>query len=218
VVYQYSFKRSQNDNRAINKMIERAEAVATGTRPLKNYRFVKITDATKAVDWKLAVRARYLAGLEGFVTNIGIDTMYGPQVVAAYNDLYQIERSFRMAKSDLAARPIFHRIRDSIEAHLTIVFTALAVSREATKPKPSSTTSKRVVTKPIQLRSEAAESSLASAAPRLDSLVCSLRSRATHSMINWIASGPVVAQIGPGTSLPAGTTLPPVGQHMEGVG
>lgn len=34
-----------------------------------------------------------------------------------------------MAKSDLAARPIFHRTRDSIEAHLTIVFAALAVSR-----------------------------------------------------------------------------------------
>jgi hypothetical protein len=131
VVYHYSFKRSQNDNRAINKMIERAEAVAAGTRPLKKDRFVKITDATKAVDWKLVERARYLAGLKGYVTNIGIDTMDGPHVVAAYNDLYQIERSFRMAKSDLAARPIFHRIRDSIEAHLTIVFTALAVSREA---------------------------------------------------------------------------------------
>ena len=36
-----------------------------------------------------------------------------------------------MAKSDLAARPMFHRVRDSIEAHLTIVFAALAVSREA---------------------------------------------------------------------------------------
>lgn len=131
MVYHYSFKRSQNDNRAINKMIERAEAVAAGTRPLKKDRFVKITDATKAVDWKLVERARYLAGLKGYVTNIGIDTMDGPHVVAAYNDLYQIERSFRMAKSDLAARPIFHRIRDSIEAHLTIVFTALAVSREA---------------------------------------------------------------------------------------
>ena len=34
-----------------------------------------------------------------------------------------------MAKSDLQARPIYHRIRDSIEAHLTIVFAALAVSR-----------------------------------------------------------------------------------------
>ena len=51
--------------------------------------------------------------------------------MAAYHDLYQVERSFRMAKSDLAGRPIFHRLRDSIEAHLTIVFAALAVSREA---------------------------------------------------------------------------------------
>jgi len=39
------------------------------------------------------------------------------------------EKSFRMAKSDLQARPIYHRTRDSIEAHLTIVFAALAVSR-----------------------------------------------------------------------------------------
>ena len=57
--------------------------------------------------------------------------MTGDQVVAAYHDLYQVERSFRMTKSDLAARPVFHRLRDSIEAHLTIVFAALAVSREA---------------------------------------------------------------------------------------
>ena len=57
--------------------------------------------------------------------------MDGPAVVAAYHDLYQVERSFRMAKTDLAARPVFHRLRDSIEAHLTVVFAALAVSREA---------------------------------------------------------------------------------------
>jgi hypothetical protein len=131
VVYEYSFKRSQHDNRAINKMIERAEAVAAGTRPLKKDRFVKITDAVKGVDWDLVERARYLAGLKGHLTNIDTDTMDGPHVVAAYHELYQVERSFRMAKSDLAARPMFHRIRDSIEAHLTIVFAALAVSREA---------------------------------------------------------------------------------------
>src|ERR1022692_2457099 len=43
-----------------------------------------------------------------------------------------------MAKSDLQARPIYHRKRDSIEAHLTIVFAALAVSRwiEATAGWP----------------------------------------------------------------------------------
>jgi transposase len=57
--------------------------------------------------------------------------MDGPAVVTAYRDLYQVERSFRMTKSDLAARPVFHRPEDSIQAHLTIVFAALAVSREA---------------------------------------------------------------------------------------
>jgi transposase len=50
-------------------------------------------------------------------------------VVGAYHDLWQVEKSFRMAKSDLRARPIFHRERDAIEAHLTVVFAALAVSR-----------------------------------------------------------------------------------------
>lgn len=34
-----------------------------------------------------------------------------------------------MAKTDLRARPIFHRQREKIEAHLTVVFCAIAVSR-----------------------------------------------------------------------------------------
>ena len=57
--------------------------------------------------------------------------MDGPAVVAAYRDLYQAGRSLRMTKSDLAARPVFHRLEDTIQAHLTIVFAALAISREA---------------------------------------------------------------------------------------
>jgi hypothetical protein len=131
VVWQWTFKRYQHDNRAINAMIDRAEAVADGKRPLKKDRFVKITEADPVVDWGLVERARSLAGLKGYVTNIPTEIMNGERVVAAYHDLYQVERSFRMAKSDLAARPVFHRLRDSIEAHLTIVFTALAVAREA---------------------------------------------------------------------------------------
>jgi hypothetical protein len=70
-----------------------------------------------------------LAGLKGYVNNIPIETMPGERAVAAYHDLYQVERSFRIARSDLAARPVFHRLRYSIEADLTIVFTALAVAR-----------------------------------------------------------------------------------------
>jgi transposase len=50
-------------------------------------------------------------------------------IIDAYHRLFQIEKSFRMSKSDLRARPMFHRTRDSIEAHLTIVFAALAMAR-----------------------------------------------------------------------------------------
>ncbi len=63
------------------------------------------------------------------VTSIPVSLMSGHAVVAAYHDLWTVEQSFRMSTSDLKARPIFHRTRESTEAHLTIVFAALAVSR-----------------------------------------------------------------------------------------
>lgn len=129
VVYQWSFKRQKRDDRAINKMVERAEKVADGTRPLKKDRFVKIDGADRGVDWDLVERARQLAGLKGYVSNIPQEAMTGQEVISAYHDLWQVEKSFRMTKSDLRARPIFHRLHDSIEAHLTIVFAALAISR-----------------------------------------------------------------------------------------
>ncbi|GAA5118952.1 hypothetical protein GCM10023320_23880 [Pseudonocardia adelaidensis] len=49
-------------------------------------------------------------------------------VISAYHRLFQIEASFRMSKHDLAARPIYHHKRESIDAHLTVVFAALAVA------------------------------------------------------------------------------------------
>jgi hypothetical protein len=129
VVYQYSFRRHKRDDKAINALIERAEQVAAGTRPLKKDRFVRLDGTTRSVDWARVERARQLAGLKGYVTNIPATTMGGAAVIAAYHDLWVVEKSFRMAKTDLRARPIFHHQRDSIEAHLTVVFAALAVAR-----------------------------------------------------------------------------------------
>jgi transposase len=50
-------------------------------------------------------------------------------VIGSYHWLFEIEKSFRMSKSDLQALPIYHRKRDSIEAHLTVVLAALAIGR-----------------------------------------------------------------------------------------
>jgi len=51
-------------------------------------------------------------------------------VISSYYDPWQVEASFRMSKTDLAAKPIFHHAREAIEAHLTIVFAALALARD----------------------------------------------------------------------------------------
>src|SRR5665648_546965 len=130
VIYQYKFKRYEHDNRAINAMVTRAEKITTGATAMAKARFVKVTGATKELDQGLIDRARQLAGLKGYVTNLPATTMDGQGVIDAYHDLYQVERSFRMAKSDLRARPVFHHDRDAIEAHLTVVFAALAIARE----------------------------------------------------------------------------------------
>jgi hypothetical protein len=130
VVYQYSFARDKRDNKTINAQITKAEKVADGTRPLKRERFVTITGADKGVDWSLVERARQLAGLKGYVSNIDPKVMDGAAIIAAYHDLWQVEASFRMTKNDLRARPVFHHQQDAIEAHLTVVFAALAVARD----------------------------------------------------------------------------------------
>lgn len=53
----------------------------------------------------------------------------GSEVIGRYHDLWRVEQSFRMSKTDLRARRSFHRPREAIEAHLTMVYTALTVAR-----------------------------------------------------------------------------------------
>ncbi|MFB9727225.1 IS1634 family transposase [Haloechinothrix salitolerans] len=125
--YQYQHDRARRTLKGIDEQVRKAEQAVAGKAAVKRNRFVKLTDATKTVNRELEAKTRALAGIKGYVTNIADPTSM--QVIDAYHRLFQIEKSFRMAKSDLAARPIFHRTRDSIEAHLTIVFAALAVSR-----------------------------------------------------------------------------------------
>ena len=114
VVYHYSWQREKRDNLTLNKQIERAEKIANGSKPVKKDRFVKLASGRPGVDWNLVERARMLLGLKGYVTNIPASTLDGHAVVGAYHDLFQVERSFRMAKTDLRARPISCRLRHGV--------------------------------------------------------------------------------------------------------
>lgn len=66
-------------------------------------------------------------GLKGYVTNTSLTAK---EVIGNYSNLWGIERAFRFNKSDLAVRPIFHRLRNRIEGHLCICFTACTILLE----------------------------------------------------------------------------------------
>jgi hypothetical protein len=128
IFYQYRADRARRTLKGIDQQIGKAEkAVAGGPAAIKRNRFVQLTGGTRSVNRDLEAKARALAGLKGYVTNLQSPT--AEYVMGAYHQLWQIEKSFRMSKTDLRARPIYHHKRDSIEAHLTIVMAALAVSR-----------------------------------------------------------------------------------------
>jgi hypothetical protein len=133
IYYQYKADRARRTLRGIDEQVNKAEQAVAGRVPVKRNRFIQLSGGTRSVNRELEEKARALAGLKGYVTNLRACPDGTPVnaefVIGSYHQLFQIEKSFRMAKSDLQARPIYHRTRDSIEAHLTIVFAALAVSR-----------------------------------------------------------------------------------------
>jgi hypothetical protein len=105
--------------------------------PVKRNRFIKLVGADKSVNRTLKTKTRALVGWKGYTTNLTTcpDTPVTPEfVIGAYHRLRQIEASFRMSKHDLAARPIYHHKRESIEAHLSVVFAMLAVGRLVEDP------------------------------------------------------------------------------------
>jgi transposase len=124
--YQYRHDRARRTLRGIDEQVAKAERAVEGKAAVKRNRFIKLTGATKSINRDLEAKARALAGWKGYTTNLTDQT--AEFVIDAYHQLWRIEKSFRMSKHDLQARPIYHRTRESIEAHLSIVFAALAVS------------------------------------------------------------------------------------------
>ncbi len=128
-VWAYSNKRAARDNKTLTLQENRAKQVVAGQKAARTPRFVRTNNGAAELDEASLARARRLVGLKGYVTNIPADLMPAGEVIASYHDLWQVEQSFRMSKTDLRARPRFHHKRDSIEAHLTVVFAALAMAR-----------------------------------------------------------------------------------------
>ena len=70
---------------------------------VRRARFVTTKNGTQTLDEASLARARRLAGLKGYISNIPADLMPAGEVIASYHDLWHIEASFRMSKTDLRA-------------------------------------------------------------------------------------------------------------------
>ena len=127
LICEYSEKRAAKDKSDRLKQIAKAEgAIAAPSRITNRFRFVKTKGQTISLNRDLVAKAEKLEGIKGYITNTQLPEQ---TVIDRYHDLWRIENSFRLTKSDLEARPIFHRLDETIKAHLVIVFAGLAICK-----------------------------------------------------------------------------------------
>ena len=116
----------------------------------RKMKFLKNLDKTKMViNEELLEKTKMLLGIKGYYTNL--DKESNETIISQYHNLWHVEKAFRMAKSDLEMRPIYHFNNKAIQAHILICFMALAV---ATYIELSSNSS---IQKAVNFLKEAAE-------------------------------------------------------------
>lgn len=131
----YSEKRAKKDasnrDRGLLRLQSRIKSGKLTKRNLINRgynKFLKIQSEVKvAIDENKIGEDQKWDGLKGYVTNSALSP---EQVISNYNHLWNIERAFRISKSDLRIRPVYHRKKDRIEAHICIAFVAYSVFKE----------------------------------------------------------------------------------------
>ena len=122
-----------NDNR--QKAIRRLEKLVKADKLTKSHinnkgynRLLKMEGEIKvALDADKITSDSQWDGLKGYITNTNLPIN---EIITNYSHLWQIEKAFRIAKTDLEVRPIYHRLKQRIEAHICIAFTAYKVYKE----------------------------------------------------------------------------------------
>jgi transposase len=135
IVVNYSNVRASKDAYNRQRGLHRLEKlIKTGKLTKSNInnkgynKYLKmIGDVTIEIDYEKYTNDNEWDGLKGYVTNTRLTNN---EVLENYKNLWHIEKAFRMSKTDLRIRPIYHRLRNRIEAHICISFTAYCIYKE----------------------------------------------------------------------------------------
>ena len=131
LVCSYSSVRHRKDKYEMEKQIEKAKYIINNPSKSKKLKFTKSNGQSIELNEKLIEKIQKLLGIKGYYTNVEEAVADNNTIIARYHELYKIEHAFRISKSDLQTRPIFHYKEEPIKLHLLICFMALVISRHA---------------------------------------------------------------------------------------
>lgn len=131
----YSTKRAAKDahnrKRGLNRLEKNLNSGRLSKANINNKGYNKylklIGELTVEIDYDKYQLDGVWDGLKGYVTNTRLKPK---QIIENYNQLWQIEKAFRISKTDLRIRPIYHRLRNRIDGHICITFCAYTVYKE----------------------------------------------------------------------------------------
>ena len=135
LIVSYSDRRANKDRynrerglRRLEKQIRTGRLTKSSINNRGYNKFLKLEgEVTVTIDREKLGQDASWDGLKGYITNAKLNKN---QIIENYQHLWQIEKAFRIAKSDLKIRPIFHRLQRRIEAHICISFVAYKVYKE----------------------------------------------------------------------------------------
>lgn len=122
---------AKNRKRGLEKLEKAIQTGKLGKKHINNRGYNKylqiVGDVNIKINYNKFEEDAKWDGLKGYTTNTQLSK---EEVIAQYSQLWQIEKTFRISKSDLQIRPIYHRLRRRIEAHICISFAACKVYKE----------------------------------------------------------------------------------------
>lgn len=125
----YSSLRYKKDKYEMLKQIDKAQYLVDHPSKNKKLKFTKLTEQNIELNQKLIDKTQKILGIKGYYTNLKEDIADNKTIIQRYSELYRIEHAFRISKSDLQTRPIFHYKDKPIKLHLVICFIALVISK-----------------------------------------------------------------------------------------
>ncbi len=139
LILSYSTQRAKKDKKMREKALQRlkdkieySNSITKSDLKLSHYaKYLDLKDNCK-VEFELnshkIEQDTKLDGIKGFITNDF--KLKHKDIIEHYQNLWHIERAFRISKTDLQIRPIYHRLETRIKSHILISFVAYAVYKE----------------------------------------------------------------------------------------